>query len=85
MKRYISILAVLAALIILSGCNATISTGSPGSGGSSGSSTATSTTTQEPHWGVQTKTSGCTVRGPLQDTACTPGAIFPNVTKDDVC
>jgi uncharacterized protein YceK len=85
MKRYVSILAVLATLIILSGCNATVSTGSSGSGGSSGSSTATSTTTQEPKWGVQTKTSGCTVRGPLQDTACTPGAIFPNVTKDDVC
>ena len=35
--------------------------------------------------GKQTKTSGCQANGPLQDKACTPGAIFPNVTKSDIC
>lgn len=40
---------------------------------------------QEPHWGVQTKTSGCRVNGPLQDTACTPGAIFADATTDEIC
>jgi hypothetical protein len=38
-----------------------------------------------PHWGVQTKTEGCVVHGALQDAACTPGAIFPKVTKTQVC
>ncbi len=38
-----------------------------------------------PHWGVQTKTSGCVARGGLQDSACTPGAIFPNATKKQAC
>lgn len=38
-----------------------------------------------PHWGVQTKTSGCVARGDLPDSACTPGAIFANVTKTQVC
>ncbi len=35
--------------------------------------------------GVQTKNSGCAAQGKNPDPACTPGAIFPNVTKDDVC
>lgn len=38
-----------------------------------------------PHWGVQTKKSGCVARGDLPDSACTPGAIFANVTKTQVC
>jgi len=38
-----------------------------------------------PKWGVRTKTSGCQVQGPLPDPACTPGDIFPNVTKDQIC
>ena len=37
------------------------------------------------HFGVQTKTSGCQVNGPLQDSACTPGAIIATATKDDIC
>ena len=35
--------------------------------------------------GSQTKTSGCHVQGALQDKACTPGAIFPNATKVQIC
>jgi hypothetical protein len=38
-----------------------------------------------PPWGVRSKTSGCHVPGPLPDPACTPGDIFPDVTKDQVC
>lgn len=35
--------------------------------------------------GNRTKTSGCQIRGPRQDVACTPGAIFPDATKDQIC
>jgi hypothetical protein len=38
-----------------------------------------------PNWGKPSKTSGCTVNGALQDPACTPGDIIPNVTKADIC
>jgi hypothetical protein len=34
---------------------------------------------------VRTQTTDCTVNGPLPDPECTPGALFPEVTKDDVC
>jgi hypothetical protein len=34
---------------------------------------------------VQTKTAGCVAHGGLPDSACTPGAIFANVTKTQVC
>jgi hypothetical protein len=44
-----------------------------------------STSSAAPHWGVQTKTSGCAARNGLQDSACTPGDIFSNVTKTQVC
>ena len=76
--KYLSVLIVIAALwLALSGCSVTISPGSP-------SGTAT-VSTAEPHWGVQTKTSGCVAQGGLPDSACTPGAIFPNVTQQDIC
>lgn len=35
--------------------------------------------------GQRTKTSGCMVSGALEDTACTPGAIIPTATKDQIC
>ncbi len=38
-----------------------------------------------PRWGHQDKTSGCQASGALQDKECTPGDIFTNVTKDDIC
>jgi hypothetical protein len=37
------------------------------------------------HWGARTKTSGCTVRGSLQDPSCTPGDILPGITTAQVC
>jgi|SRR3989338_227893 len=33
----------------------------------------------------QTKTFGCQVQGPLPDHGCTPGAVFKNTTKDQIC
>lgn len=33
----------------------------------------------------RTKTSDCHVNGALQDSACTPGAVFPNATKEQIC
>lgn len=35
--------------------------------------------------GSRSKTSGCQVNGPLPDTACTPGAVFPEVTAKEIC
>jgi hypothetical protein len=35
--------------------------------------------------GQRTKTSGCVSQNALPDSACTPGAIFADVTKDQVC
>jgi hypothetical protein len=76
--KYLYMLAVIAALaFVVSGCSLTISSNSP-------SGTATPST-GEPNWGVQTKTSGCMAHGGLPDSACTPGAIFPNVTMQDIC
>ena len=63
-------------LMALSSCDLT------GSGSGSGGSAPSS---GEPHWGVQTKTIGCMVQGALQDSACTPGDLFPTVTKGQVC
>lgn len=75
------LLATLACLIILSGCaslpSIVTSTTNP--------TNATTTTGATPTWGVQTKTTGCLVRGPLQDLACTPGDILPDATQDRIC
>src|SRR5438552_4105608 len=35
--------------------------------------------------GQRTKEDGCQVNGPYQDKACTPGAIFPDVTVEQIC
>src|SRR5512138_3514089 len=35
--------------------------------------------------GERTKSSGCTANGPLPDKTCTPGAVFANVTKENIC
>lgn len=35
--------------------------------------------------GEQTKISGCVITNALPDSSCTPGAVFPNVTKDQIC
>ena len=35
--------------------------------------------------GNRTKTSGCVSKNALPDSACSPGAAFSDVTKDQVC
>lgn len=45
--------------------------------------TTTGTTTHQ--FGVQTKTSGCQAHDGLPDSACTPGALMPNVTVSQIC
>lgn len=83
--KYLSIWGAitLTLLILLSSCEVNIQ---PGGGANQPGATATTGhTAQEPQWGVQSKTSGCQANGPNQDTACTPGAIFPDATKEKVC
>ena len=54
--------------------------------GTGGTSTGTGGTTSTAHqFGVQTKTSGCQAHNGLPDSACTPGAIFADATKDKIC
>ena len=77
--KYLHLLVVIAAVVLaLSGCSGVSSTYLPTTPTSSSSGT-------QPHWGVQTKTSGCLAHAGLQDSACTPGAFLPNATKTDVC
>lgn len=35
--------------------------------------------------GPRSKSSGCLVRGRYPDPACTPGAVFPNITAAQIC
>jgi hypothetical protein len=85
MKKYLSMLLVVAALLVaLSACDVTISTNGPagtaipsGSGAPPAGGTA--------HLGKQTKTSACVAHGGLPDSACTPGAIFANATVQEIC
>lgn len=35
--------------------------------------------------GQRTKISGCVVNGALPDKSCTPGAVIPSITKEQVC
>ncbi|MCL4505530.1 MAG: HNH endonuclease [Chloroflexi bacterium] len=36
-------------------------------------------------WGAPTKTSGCQAANALQDSACTPGDILPDATREMIC
>jgi hypothetical protein len=81
MKKCLFVLAMIAVLsLALGGCDITISGNNPvvvttPSSGSSGSASL----------GKQTKTSGCVAHGGLPDSPCTPGAIFPNATVQQMC
>jgi len=35
--------------------------------------------------GQRTKEDDCVITGPYQDKACTPGAVFPDVTAEQIC
>ncbi|HVB75101.1 MAG TPA: HNH endonuclease [Ktedonobacteraceae bacterium] len=84
MKKYLYVLVIVVVLSwTLSGCEVSISGKSPGGG-----ITATPVATASsgiPKFGVQTRTSGCVAHGGLADSACTPGAIFPNATVQAIC
>ena len=86
MKNYLFALPLLVALVIvLSGCDITIS-----GSGISGISTPVSGSTPvgstgSAVLGKRTKTAGCVAHGGLPDSACTPGAIFPNATVQQIC
>jgi hypothetical protein len=81
MKKYVCLLAVLAAFTVaFSGCGS-VSITLP----TTAATTGNSTVGKVPNWGVQTKTSGCAARGGLPDSACTPGALLATGTKDAIC
>lgn len=71
-----SFVVALTVALLVSGC-AGVATQTGGSSGTTGSSAH--------QFGVQTKTSGCQASGGLQDSACTPGALMPNVTVSQIC
>lgn len=75
LRRAVAVASLLVALAVtLTGC-------SLGTGTDSGTTSGTTTHS----FGVQTKTSGCKASGGLPDSACTPGAIFPNATVSQIC
>jgi hypothetical protein len=81
MKKYVWLLAALAAFIVaFSGCGSVTIT-LPSNTATAGNSTVV----KVPNWGVQTKTSGCAAQGGLPDSACTPGALLATGTKAAIC
>jgi hypothetical protein len=81
--------ALCAALLIigLSACGSSLDIGSGSSAGNSygSNSGGSSSSGGATHFGVQLKTSGCRASGGLQDSACTPGAIFSSATVSQIC
>lgn len=72
-RKYFSCLirGSLFIVVLLTACNPSANTATPQPGG---------------HViGQRTKTSGCAAQDALPDTACSPGAIFADVTQDQVC
>jgi hypothetical protein len=83
MAKYFSLsLVIVVFSLILSSCTVNVSTSSPGS---SSTTSPTNTPSGTPHWGVQTKTSGCVPHDALADSACTPGDLLATGTKDAIC
>src|SRR5437762_11069359 len=88
MKGRRSIASTIGAVIVLIGAFLIyhyFGTPSTTAGPTTPSKPSTSKTSNEPHWGQRTKTSGCSATLPLQDKDCTPGAIFPDATKEKIC
>lgn len=87
MKRFYALAALLC--LLLSGCSGiTVNLDLTPTANTSNVNTPTASTnasTTAPKWGTQAKTAGCVVNGPLQDKECSPGDIFPNVTKEQIC
>lgn len=83
MKRLFGVLSVLVIGILLLGSihpsSKTKVTPSQASPAPSASASVSSVL------GVQTKHDGCVRNGALPDPACTPGAIIPSITKEQIC
>lgn len=85
MKKYLLALIMLITLsLTVTGCDVTVPKNGP-TGVSTPGSPNGNTSSSEPNWGVRTKTSGCEARDGLADSACTPGAIFSDVTVQQIC
>ncbi len=82
MKYLFWLLLIATLLLALNACDVTIPAGNPSS---NPFGTATYSTGGGSPLGRQTKTSGCVPHGGLPDSACTPGAIFPNATQQEIC
>jgi hypothetical protein len=81
------ILIVAGALLFFSlllSCTAELVTATP-PGGSGVVTPQPPVTGAAPGLGQRTKTSGCVAANSLPDPACTPGAIFPAATVDEIC
>lgn len=76
LRRAVPSLGLLAALVLALAACASVNISTTGGG---------TTTTSQHQFGVQTKTSGCAAHNGLADSDCTPGAIFPDATKDKIC
>src|SRR5712691_11445406 len=84
MKKYLFALLLASVLIVLSGCDVTVTSNGPNGPGITAPSSG-SPSSGTAHLGKQTKTSGCEAHGGLPDSACTPGAIFPHATVQQIC
>jgi len=75
----------MAATTLACGSSVTTTTGQ-GAPSSSAIQDATAVPNSSSHqFGVQTKTSGCVSVNALPDSDCTPGAVFPNATVQQIC
>lgn len=83
MKKHFYALALMIALVVIvSGCDITITT----NGSKSSATVPPSSSSPSPaQFGTQSKTANCQAHGGLPDSACTPGAVFPNATAQQIC
>ena len=86
-RRGPSVLTFIIALVLLiyyvmQGFNKSSSSASVPRPSTSGAAT---TSGAVPAFGQQTKTSGCVSVNSLPDPACTPGAIIPDATSEQIC
>lgn len=83
-----SVLSLVIGLLLVTGCGSvrvSIATQPPQAGGIQGNSQGVPGSVGVVQLGNRTKTSGCMASNGLPDSACTPGDVFPNVTRQQVC
>ena len=91
--KLLSIVAGVGLMIGISGCTIVVpfsdlaSTNTPDGAITTSSPRATKTPVPASNykWGIRTKTSSCMANNGVQDTACTPGDILPDATKEMIC